>query len=115
MSLIGSSKDADIKNLLEILKLRSSFGPIYLQIKFKPRLNVCSQKFAMRGAVLEVWQRSRQKPLEVQELNRQPPEAGGMGAKPTAAGGMEVWGRSPQRSKNLHFFCKNNLILGLFW
>ena len=39
---------------------------------------------------------------------------GGLGAKPPVAGGMGVWGRSPQRSKILHFFCKNNFILGLF-
>ena len=26
-----------------------------------------------------------------------------------------VWGRSPQHTKNFAFFCKNNLILGLFW
>ena len=45
----------------------------------------------------------------------QPPEAGDLGAKPPAAGSMGVWGRSPQRSKILHFFCKNNFILGLFW
>ena len=42
------------------------------------------------------------------------PEAGGSGAKPPAAGGTGAWGRSPQRSKILHFFCKNNFILGLF-
>ena len=29
-------------------------------------------------------------------------------------GCLGVWGRSPQRSKILHFFCKNNFILGLF-
>ena len=39
---------------------------------------------------------------------------GGLGAKPPAAGGTGYWGRSPQRSKILHFFCKNNFILGLF-
>ena len=27
----------------------------------------------------------------------------------------EVWGQSPQRSKNLYFVSKNNLMLGLFW
>ena len=32
--------------------------------------------------------------------------SGGLEAKPTAAGGMGVWGRSPQRSKILHFFAK---------
>ena len=42
------------------------------------------------------------------------PEAGGSGTKPPAAGGTGDWGRSPQRSKILHFFCKNNFILGLF-
>ena len=31
---------------------------------------------------------------------------GGLGAKPPAAGGTGVWGRSPQRSKILHFFAK---------
>ena len=60
------------------------------------------------GAVWEVWRPSLQ-----------PPEAnGGLGAKPPAAGGWGfggnapsrrrhgVWGRSPQRSKILHFFAK---------
>ena len=42
------------------------------------------------------------------------PEAGSLGAKPPAAGGTGAWGRSPQPSKILHFFCKNNFILGLF-
>ena len=37
-----------------------------------------------------------------------------MGAKPPAARGLGVWGRSPQRSKIFAFFCKYNLILGLF-
>ena len=36
------------------------------------------------------------------------------GQKPSAAGGTGVWGRSPQHTKVLHFFWKNNLILGLF-
>ena len=72
------------KNLLEIPKLPSHFSPVYLQIKFKPRLKVCiheqarSQKFAMGGTVL----------------------------------GVRGW--NPQCSKILLFFCKNNLILGLF-
>ena len=34
------------------------------------------------------------------------PEAGGLGAEPPAAGGTGAWGRSPQRSKILHFFAK---------
>ena len=57
---------------------------------------------------------SRRRPMGVWGLRPQPPEAGGLGAKPPAAGGTGVWGRSPQRSKILHFFCKNNFILGLF-
>ena len=40
----------------------------------------------------------------------QPPEAGGLGTKPTAAGGMEIWGRSPQRSKILHFLAKITIL-----
>ena len=52
-----------------------------------------SQKFAMGGAVWGVWGLS-------------PLEAGGLGALPPAAGGTGVWGRSPQRSKILHFFAK---------
>ena len=32
--------------------------------------------------------------------------AGGLRAKPPAAGGTGVWGRSLQRSKVLHFFAK---------
>ena len=47
----GKDKVADIKNLLEILKLFSPFSPLYLQIKFKPRLNVRSQTFVMRSYV----------------------------------------------------------------
>ena len=58
---------------------------------------------------------SRRRPMGVWGRSPQPPEAGGLGAKPPAAGGTGVWGRSPQRSKILHFFCKNNFILGLFW
>ena len=50
-----------------------------------------SQKFAMG-----VWGRSPQLP-----------EAGGLGAKPPAAGGTEAL-------ENFAFFCKNNFILGLF-
>ena len=61
-----------------------------------------SQKFAMGGCF--------------GGLEAKPPAAGGwgFGAKPPAAGGTGVWGQSLQRSKILHFFCKNNLILGLF-
>ena len=66
----------------------SPFSPLYSQIKFKPRLNVLiceqahSQKFTIRGAALGVW-----------GLSPHPPEAiGGLGVKPTAAGGTEVWG-----------------------
>ena len=42
-----------------------------------------------------------------------PPEAGGLRAKPPAAGGTGVWGWSPQRLE-IAFFCKNNLILCYF-
>ena len=42
----------------------------------------------------------------------QPLEAGGLGAKPPASGGTEVWGRAPALN-NFAFFCKNNLNLGL--
>ena len=67
-----------------------------------------SQKFAMGGAV---WGSgggapSRRRPMGVWGRSPQPPEAGGLGAKPPAAGGTGVWGRSPQRSKILHFFGK---------
>ena len=61
-----------------------------------------SQKFAVEGAVLGVWGRS---PLLL--------EAGGLGAKPPAARGTGSGVQSFQRSKSLHFFCKNNLILEL--
>ena len=48
---------------------------------------------------------SRRRPMEVWGQSPQPPEAnGGLGAKPPAAGGTGVWGRSPQRSKIMHFF-----------
>ena len=60
-----------------------------------------SQKFAMGGAVLRVWGRSPQLP-----------EAGSLEAKPPAAGGTGVWGRSPSARK-LCIFLQNNLILGL--
>ena len=42
------------------------------------------------------------------------PEAGGLGAKPPAARGTGVWGRSPQRSKVLHFFAKITSFQGYF-
>ena len=47
------NKVAEFKNLLEIPKVLSHFSPLYMQIKFKPRLNIRireharSQKFAM--------------------------------------------------------------------
>ena len=37
---------------------------------------------------------------------------GDLGAKPPAAEGTRA---EPQALKNFAFFCKNNLILGLFW
>ena len=49
---------------------------------------------------------SRRMPVGVWGRSPQLPEAGGLGAKPPAAGGTGVWGRSPQRSKILHFFAK---------
>ena len=56
----------------------------------------------MGEAVLAVWEQSRRKPSKVQELSPQQPEAGGLGAEPPTL-------------ENFAFFCKNNLILGLFW
>ena len=41
----------------------------------------------------------------------QPPEAGSLGTKPTAAGDLEA---EPPTLENFAFFCKNTLILGLF-
>ena len=55
-----------------------------------PLVQARSQKFAMGGCL------------------------GGLGAEPPAAESTGVWGRSPQRSKILHFFRENNFILGLF-
>ena len=46
------------------------------------------------------------KAIGVQKLSPKLPQAGGLGENPTAAKDMEVWGRSPQRSKILHFFSK---------
>ena len=39
----------------------------------------------------------------------------GGGMEHPAAGGTGVWGRSPQRSKNLHFFAKITSFLGYFY
>ena len=49
---------------------------------------------------------SRRRPMGVWGRSPQLPEAGGLGAKPPAAGGTGVWGQSPQCSKILHFFAK---------
>ena len=38
------------------------------------------------------------------EAKPQPPEARGLGAKPTAAKGMTVWERSPPTLENFAFF-----------
>ena len=66
---------------------------------------VRSQKSAM-GAVLGVWGRSPHPPKANGGLGAKLPAAGGLWGKPPAAGGTEVMGRSPQRSKILHFFAK---------
>ena len=60
------------------------------------------------GAVWGVWGRNprRRRPMGVWGLSPQLPEAGGLGAKPPAAGGTGVWGQSPQSSKILHVFAK---------
>ena len=60
------------------------------------------------GAVWGVWGGvpCRRRSMGVWGRSTQLPEAGGLGAKPPAAGGTGVWGRSPQRSKILHFFAK---------
>ena len=63
-------------------------------------LQARSQKFAMGGLFGG---------LEANGgLGAEPPlpDAGGLRAKPPAAEGTGVWGRSPQRSKILHFFAK---------
>ena len=59
---------------------------ILVQILIGPQ-QARSQKFAMGGTVF-----------------------GGLGAKPPAAGSTGFWGRSPQRSKILHFFAKITLF-----
>ena len=46
------------------------------------------------------------KAIGVQKLSPQLPQAGDLGAKPTAAKDMEVLGWSPQRSKIFLFFQK---------
>ena len=73
------------------------------------------------GSFLGVWGRSPQPseangvPPEVWEFGMpMPPEAGGLGAKPPAAGGTGVWGRSHQRSKILLFFAKITSFWGYF-
>ena len=96
---------------LKFLHCPSPFNPLYFQSNFKPRLNVRiseqtrSQNFAMGGAVLSnctgrgLWRSASEVPshrrMRVWGQSLQPPEARGMGG-------------SPQRSKFLHFFCKNN-------
>ena len=67
-----------------------------------------SQKFAMGGLFWGSGGRapSGRRPMGVWGRSPQPPEAGGLGAKPPAAGGTGVWGRRPQRSKILRFFAK---------
>ena len=68
-----------------------------------------SQKFAMRRAVLGVWERSSQPPEANGGLGAKPPAAGGWGSGRKASsrrrrGGL---GAEPlQRSKILHFFAK---------
>ena len=74
--------------LTELNEVRKSVN--ILSIIYQAR----SQEFAMGGgAVVGAWKRSPE-----------PLEAGGVGAKPPAAGGTRVWWRGPQRSKILHFF-----------
>ena len=67
-----------------------------------------SQKFAMGGLFggSGGGASSCRRPMGVWGRSPQLPEAGGLGAKPPAAGGTGAWGRSPQRSKILHFFAK---------
>ena len=86
--------------MLESLKLLSPFSPLYLQIKFKPRLNVCSQKFAM---VICFGSLKAELPKATRGLGAKPPAAGdwGSGIKPTAAGGL---GAEPPTLKSFVFF-----------
>ena len=103
-----------IKNLLESLKLPSTFSPLYLQIKFKPRLNalICeqarSQKFAMRGAVLGIWGLSLQTAEAIGGLQAkpQPQEAWGPREKPQAPGGPGSGGGAPSAQKFCIFLQK---------
>ena len=83
---------------------------------FKMYSQARSQKFAMGGLFggSGGGAPSRRRPMGVWGLRPQLPEAGGLGAKPPAAGGTGVWGRSPQRSKILHFFAKITSFLGNF-
>ena len=67
------------------------------------REQVRSQKSAMGGLF---WGRSPQPPEANGVLGAKLPAAGGLGEKPSAAGGTEFMERSPQRSKILHFFAK---------
>ena len=71
-------------------------------------LQARSQKFAMGGLFggSGGGAPNRRRPMGVWGRSSQLPEAGGLGAKPPAAGGTGVWGRSPQRSKILHFIAK---------
>ena len=80
------------------------FSPLHLQNIFKPRLNLRSQKFAMRWGCFGSL--GAEPPKAIGDLGAKPPEAGGLGEKSTAVEGLEVWGRSPQRSKILHFVPK---------
>ena len=68
-----------------------------MQIKFKPSLNVRSQKFAMKGCFGSL---GAEPPKALGGLGAKPPVAGGLGAKPTAAGGL---GAEPTTLKNFAF------------
>ena len=46
------------------------------------------------------------RPMGVRGRSPQQAKAGDLGARLPAGGGTGVWGRSPQRSKILHFFAK---------
>ena len=119
---IGKNKAAEIKNSFEILKLPSPFSPLYLKTKFKPRFK---HSHMWAGAQPEIrsgglfwgsWGGAPicGRPLEIWERSPLPLEAGNLGAKPPAAGGTGS-GSKPPALDNFAFFCKNNLILGLFW
>ena len=69
---------------LKFLNLLSPFSPLYLQIKFKPLLNVRSQKFAIGGCF--------------GSLGVEPPKAvGGLGAKSPVAGGWRSGSKAYSR------------------